>query len=77
MAFFTSSPDTIPAPQSNFVEFLACLIARDALVINSGFCFETAFPEPISSGGSIAKHNPDYIAIEPPEPISSGGSIAI
>ena len=50
----TSSPETIPAPQSNFVLFLEDLTALTALVINSGFSFETAFPEPISSGGSIA-----------------------
>ena len=53
-AFFTSCPETIPAPHSNFVLFFALFTAITALEINSGFSVETAFPEPINSGGSIA-----------------------
>ena len=49
-----SSPEIIPAPQSNFVLFSASFTALTALMINSGFSFETAFPDPINSGGSIA-----------------------
>ncbi len=51
-AFATSSPETIPAPQSSFV--FVFFTAFAAFAINSGFSLETAFPEPISSGGSIA-----------------------
>ena len=54
IAFATSSPDTIPAPQSNFVLFFDLLTMPAALAINSGFSLDTAFPEPINSGGSIA-----------------------
>jgi len=53
-AFATSSPETIPAPQSSFVLFFALFTACAAFEISSGFSLETAFPEPISSGGSIA-----------------------
>ena len=53
-AFSTSSPDTIPAPHSNLVLFFALFTAITAFEINSGFSVETAFPEPINSGGSMA-----------------------
>ena len=54
IAFDTSSPDTIPAPQSNSVLFFELLTMLAAFAINSGFSLEIAFPEPINSGGSIA-----------------------
>jgi len=54
IAFATSFPETIPAPQRSFVEFRAPFTAMTDFVIASGFSFETAFPVPISSGGSIA-----------------------
>ena len=50
----TSSPDTIPAPQSNFVLFFESFTILAAFCIRSGFSVDIAFPEPINSGGSIA-----------------------
>jgi hypothetical protein len=46
IAFATSSPDTIPAPQSNLFIF-DLLTMSAALAIKSGFSLDTAFPEPI------------------------------
>jgi len=48
MAFDTSFPETMPAPQRSFVEFFACFTAIIDFVMTSGFSFETAFPVPIS-----------------------------
>ena len=52
--FATSSPDTIPAPHSSFVLFFELFTILAAFSIRSGFSLDTAFPEPINSGGSIA-----------------------
>jgi len=54
MAFATSSPETMPAPQRSFVLFFELFIMLAAFEINSGCSFDTAFPDPINSGGSIA-----------------------
>ena len=53
-ALATSSPDTIPAPQRSFVLFSELFTILAAFLIRSGFSVDTAFPEPINSGGSIA-----------------------
>ena len=43
IAFDTSSPETMPAPQSNFVLFFELLTMLAALAISSGFSFELLF----------------------------------
>ena len=50
----TSSPETIPAPQRSLVLFFAPETALAAFTIRSGCSFDTALPDPINSGGSIA-----------------------
>ena len=60
IAFATSSPDTIPAPQSNFVLFFDLLTMSAALAINSGFSLgqqrylykKTGVLGDVGSGGS-------------------------
>ena len=54
IAIPTSAPEIIPAPQRSLVLRLELWTALTAFVINSGLSLDTARPEPISSGGSIA-----------------------
>src|SRR5713101_531793 len=54
--FSTSSPLTIPAPQRTFPLYPALLTSDTVSLINPGLALDTAIPEPISCGGSMARY---------------------
>ena len=53
IAFATSAPETIPAPQSSFELLFVSFSMDAAFVISSGLCFEIAFPNRSARGALL------------------------